>query len=132
MSTNCEPQPTNTGNVTPVLHEIGHALQRWVEDGTPHIIDLRAMPMAPQEVDELINELGEGEIEATLTVLGKSIIRETRYPGVWLVTHYNTTDGVDSRSIEITDIPALLKSQQADIQAGLQQLNHRLEEGFDE
>lgn len=132
MSSECSAPVIPTGNLKPILHEIQHALRRWLETGESHVIDLRAMPMAPQEIDSLINELGEGEVNATLTVLGKSEIRETRYPGVWLLTHYNSSDGVDSRSIEIIDVPALLKSQNADIHSGLQQLDHRLEEGFDE
>lgn len=121
-----------TGNLRPVLHEVQHAMRRWLEDGTPHAIDLKAMPMAPQEEQRLLEELGEGEVNTTLTVLGRSEVIETRYAGVWLVTHFNSSDGIDSRNIEITDVPALLKSQNADIQSSLQQLDHRLEEGFDE
>ena len=122
----CGSDEVRTGNVVPVLHEIRHALQHWLVAGAPAMIDLRSIPMAPGEEDELIRLLGEGEVRARLSALGASDIYETRYPGVWLVTHYNDDGEIMSRFIEVIDMPAILKSQTEDIRVGQERLSAQL------
>jgi len=116
-----------TLNVQPILHEIRHALRKFLETGEASIIDLRSIPLAPSEEETLIETLGRGEIHAQLNALGPSEIYETQYVGVWLVTHYNETNSIVSRFIEITEIPDILKSQQEDIASALQRLVEKLE-----
>ena len=117
-----------TGNVVPLLHEILHALERWLDDGEEHAIDLRGIPMAPGEEDRLLETLGEGEARADLSLTGKSVVLETRFPAVWLVTHYNTDDTIIGRFIEVCEMPAILKSQAEDARAGLEYLESLLSE----
>ena len=71
-------------------------------------------------------EIGQGEIHARLDALGRSEIYETRYAGVWLVTHYNDDEAIVSRFIEITTIPDILKSQTEDMSNALIELAHEL------
>ena len=128
MSIECAALDIPTGNLKPILHEIAHSLGRWLNEGTEHSIDLRAMPMSNAEVAQLVDALGQGEVKVTLEVLGDTEIIETRYSGVWLVTHFNEDHSAQTRTIEITDVPALLKTQRADAVYGLQQLHESLEE----
>ena len=88
-----------TWNVQPILHEIRHALEELLESGNTSIIDLRSIPLAPGEEETIINALGQGEINVHLNALGPSDIYETRYAGVWLITHYNENESVVSRFI---------------------------------
>ena len=104
-----------TQNVQPILHEIRHALQRLVNDGEASVIDLRSIPLAPGEEESIINTLGRGEIFAHMDALGPSEIYETRYAGVWMVTHFNDTRSIVSRFIEVIEIPEVLKSQHQDM-----------------
>jgi hydrogenase-1 operon protein HyaF len=104
-----------TRNVEPLLHEIGHALQELAESGRTGIIDLRSIPLAPGEEDRIVATLGEGEVQARIDALGPSEITETRYAGVWLVTHYNDEQEIIGRFIEITAMPEILRSQDEDI-----------------
>ncbi len=122
----CGSGAVRTGNVLPLLHEIRHALQRWLDAGEPAMIDLRSIPMAPGEEDELVSLLGEGEVHARLSALGPSDIYETRFPGVWLVTHYNDNEEIMSRFIEVIDMPSILKSQTEDIRDGQERLAAQL------
>lgn len=115
-----------TGNVQPLLHEIRHALEKLLDDGEQTAIDLRSIPLAPGEEQKLLDELGQGEVYARLHALGPTEIVETRYPGVWVVGHYNNDDEVIGKFIEVCDIPSLLRSQQEDIQKGLEQLQEHL------
>lgn len=110
------------GNVQPLLHEIRHALQHWLEHGEQTIIDLRSIPMAPGEEEQILARLGRGEVIAQVSALGPSEVCETRYPGVWLVTHRNTENEITGRYIEITEMPDILESQQQDMQESLQRL----------
>ena len=115
-----------TGNVTPLLHEVRHALAALLENDEQTVIDLRAMPLAPGEETRIEEALGQGEVRVELNALGRSDIVETQYPGVWLITHSNTEGKVVGKYIEIALIPDILQAQQGDIEAGLEQLSTTL------
>jgi hydrogenase-1 operon protein HyaF len=117
-----------TWNVQPILHEIRHALAELIEHGTKHIIDLRSIPLAPGEEAKILEQLGIGEVQARLDALGPSEVIETRYTGVWLITHYNNDDEIISRLIEITTIPEILASPIEDMRQARQQLDDLLEQ----
>lgn len=115
-----------TQNVRPILHEIRHALQRLVNDGEPGVIDLRSIPLAPGEEENIMEMLGQGEVIARLDASGPSEIYETRYTGVWVVTHFNDSQNIVSRFIEVTEIPEILKSQRQDMVNAVEALESRL------
>jgi hydrogenase-1 operon protein HyaF len=121
-----------TGNVLPLLHELRHALTRHVESGAEHSIDLNSLPMAPEEERQLEALLGTGEVRARLDALGRSEISETLIPGIWRVIHYNTDGDLVGKFLEITDCPAILKSQGQDIPEGVVYLKRLIEEHFQE
>ena len=118
-----------TWNVQPILHEIKHALRKLTESGESSIIDLRSIPLAPGEEDTIINTLGCGEVHARLNALGPSEIVETRFAGVWLITHFNEDNSIIGRFIEITALPDILKSQAEDMEFALAQLESELDNG---
>ena len=115
-----------THNVQPLLHEIRHALVKLLDDGGHTVIDLRSLPLAPGEEEQLLDQLGQGEVYARLHALGPTEIVETRYPGVWVVVHFNSDNELIGKFIEICDTPELLRSQQEDIRQGLEQLQTQL------
>jgi hydrogenase-1 operon protein HyaF len=117
-----------TYNVLPLLHEIRHALAQLLEEGRETVIDLRSIPLAPGEEAAIEQALGEGEVQATLSALGPSEFRESSYPGVWRVTHYNHEGQIVGKFVEVAVVPSLLKSQAEDIAAGLRLLEDRLTE----
>lgn len=116
----------SSGNIAPLLHEIRHALTRLINDGTSNVIDLQGIPLAPGEAESILTALGQGEVRADLESLGRSEIRETSYPGVWIVTHYDEMGDLKARFIEVTRIPQILESQTDDIVDGLERLQQKL------
>jgi hydrogenase-1 operon protein HyaF len=120
-----------THNVQPLLHEIRHALAQLLEQGKETVIDLRSIPLTPGEEAAIEQALGEGEVQAELSALGPSDFRETSYPGVWVVTHYNRDDQIVGKFVEVASVPSLLRSQTEDMAAGLRRLEARLAEGFE-
>lgn len=132
MQMNTAPFNIHTGNeltwnARPLLYEVRHALEELLEGGGTSIIDLRSIPLAPGEEETIINTLGQGEVHARLDALGLSEIYETRYAGVWLITHYNEDKAIVSRFIEITRLPEILKSQPGDMSNALTELTQDLE-----
>lgn len=111
-----------TWNARPILFEIRHALEELLASGATRIIDLRSIPLAPGEEETIIDTLGQGEVHARLSALGPSEIYESRYAGVWLITHYNEDQAVVSRFIEITTLPDILRSQREDMSNALNEL----------
>lgn len=111
-----------TWNARPILFEIRHALEELLASGATSIIDLRSIPLAPGEEETIIDTLGQGEVHASLNALGPSEIYESRYAGVWLITHYNEDQAVVSRFIEITTLPDILRSQREDMSNALNEL----------
>jgi hydrogenase-1 operon protein HyaF len=118
-----------TWNVQPILHEVRHALKQLIDTGKTAIIDLRSIPLAPGEEQKLIDTFGQGEVHARLNALGPSEIIETRFAGVWLVTHFNEENNIISRFIEITEFPDILKSQREDMIGALDILEQQLFSG---
>lgn len=116
-----------TGNLLPLLHEIRHALRRLETGGEGTTIDLQRLPLAPGEEKRIAEALGTGEVRAEFEALGRTVVQETGYPGVWLITHRNPEDRVTARLIEVTAIPDVLKSQPEDIRRGVGLLEEALE-----
>lgn len=118
-----------TGNVLPLLHEIRHALERLLREDQTTVIDLGSIPLAPGEFEAIEAALGTGEVRAELDALGPSEIRETAFPGVWLITHRNANDEIAGRFIEVTRAPDILASQEPDIRRAVEALGERLADG---
>lgn len=118
-----------SGNVMPLLHEIRHALRRVAEGGQGTTIDLGSLPMAPGEDKRIEEMLGQGEVRAELSALGPTVVQETRYPGVWFITHRNTEQEVVARFIEVTRMPELLLAQADDMRRAVIELDRTLDSG---
>jgi hydrogenase-1 operon protein HyaF len=114
------------GNALPLLHEIRHALARLISEGEPTVIDVQSIPMGPGDMQRLLDALGEGEVRAEIEALGKTVVRESRYSGVWILEYMNGSGGVAGRFVEITWIPSLLQAQREDVEAGLKELGDAL------
>lgn len=116
-----------TGMSDAVLREIAEHLRGFAERETPHQIDLRSLPMSSADRAELIERLGEGEVKATVAVVGDSEIRETAYAGVWWVRHLGRSGDVLAEFIEITEVPSLLRAQREDVADAAARLRDELQ-----
>lgn len=125
------PQPAPdalTGNAPAVLREIAARLESLAKEGTSGIIDLGAMPLSPADKDWLDAQLGPGEVEINLALDGPSLVRETRYAGVWWLVHRNPQGAVTGEFIEITRIPDLVLAHPDDIISGSESLNFLIDD----
>jgi hydrogenase-1 operon protein HyaF len=115
------------GNALPILYEVRHALQRLSKTGETTVIDLHALPFGPGDEDHLLALLGRGEVEARIDALGPTQVRETGFPGVWLVDHRNAQNERLTLHIEIASIPDILRSQSEDVADALLRLDARID-----
>ena len=112
--------------VLALLHEVQELLQQYQAFGQNGAIDLRWLSLLPDDIAQLREVLGDGEVTAQVDALGPSSARETAIACVWWVEH----GGPDGESlgtwIEVTEAPALLRSDRASIPYGLETLRDRL------
>ncbi len=118
----------SVGNIRALQTEIAARLEKLATGGETGMIDLNSLPFAPGEYELLRQTLGQGEVSARIEAIGTSEIAETRYPGVWWVTHYNAEGDIVADMIEIARIPEIIQSQPDDICAGLELLRAQLNE----
>ena len=116
----------SVGNIRSLLVEIATLLDKLAVSGETGMIDLNSLPLAPGEYEQLRQMLGQGEVTAHIEAIGPSEIIETRYPGVWWVTHYNVEGDIVADTLEITTIPEIIKSQADDINTGLELLQDQI------
>ena len=117
----------SVGNIRALLAEIAALLHKLLDQGETGVIDLKSLPFAPGEYEQLRDALGQGELTARLDAIGTSEIMETRFPGVWWLTHFNVEGDIVADVIEVTFLPDILKSQEADMHAGLEHLQDMLQ-----
>ena len=97
-----------TGMASALITELRDHLTRLADENETNSIDLRSLPMNEADINELADQLGVGEVKATINSIGSSSIRETAYRGIWWITHYGDDGAVVSELIEITRIPEIL------------------------
>jgi hydrogenase-1 operon protein HyaF len=114
-------------NVIALLHEITTHLGKLISDNQTEVIDLMGF-LSDSEREALKHILGEGEVFVKLEALGESTLYETLIPGVWWISHTSIDNKHISENIEITRIPAILKSDELDIRDGIKALKDQLDE----
>jgi hydrogenase-1 operon protein HyaF len=114
------------GGVQAVLSELLGMLETLTSGGKSATIDLRSLPMSPQDRIELQSVLGEGELQATLSADGISTLRETGVSGVWWIAHHDREGELIAELIEVTTVPAILEASLDDVAASARTLRQRL------
>jgi len=109
-----------------VLSELVSMLERVALGGKPATIDLRSLPMSPQDRIELQQTLGRGEVQATLTADGVSTLQETGVSGVWWIEHRDRHGELIAELIEVAAIPQILEVSSDEMIASAQALRERL------
>jgi hydrogenase-1 operon protein HyaF len=114
------------GGVAAILTELVTLLERLADSGTAAAIDLRSLPMSPQDRVELERALGDGEVQATVTAQGVSTIRETGISGIWWVEHRDPQGAPIAEFLEVTRVPQILAAAPDDIAAAAATLHARI------
>lgn len=114
------------GGVAAILAELVGMLDRLAQSQTPAAIDLRSLPMSPQDRIELKRALGEGEVRATVNADAVSTVHETGISGVWWVEHRNRHGELTAELLEVTRVPEILARASDEIAAGASALREQM------
>ena len=118
--------PSQGENGYALLHEVVNLLQQLLSRDEPSHIDLRAIPLSPQDMALLAETLGEGDVFAEVADFGLTRVRQTGIPGVWWVVHLDDEEQVISEFIEVNYCPEVLITPTEDIRDGREALMARL------
>jgi hydrogenase-1 operon protein HyaF len=109
-----------------ILREVAIALRRLAQNGEETTIGLRGLPLAESDRNLLEERLGRGEVTAAIEVAGASDVWETRYAGVWWVSHRGGAGGIAAEEIVIARAPEILFSNNDDVRAAVARLDQEL------
>jgi hydrogenase-1 operon protein HyaF len=108
------------------LSELASCLDRLATTDECAAIDLRSLPLSPDDRMELQHLLGNGEVTATLHAEGESTLRETAFSGIWWVEHRSRDGDLVADLLEVTRVPAILASAPDEISTAAEHLNLRI------
>jgi len=120
------PQGGLGGGVAAILSQLVSLLEALAGGNGSALIDLRSLPMSPQDRSELQRVLGQGEVTATVEADGPTRIRETGVSGVWWIEHFDRHKTLIAELIEVALVPQLLASAADEIGPAAQGLRARL------
>lgn len=126
----CDTRPSRSAEesfTNSLITEISTLLSRLAETGEAGAVDLHSLPLSQNDRAELEAFLGQGEVNAKLSIAGTSEVRETKYPGVWWICHRGADDRITNEVIEITLVPEILKTHRDDLPIGLQRLGEDID-----
>ena len=117
-----------TGNARALLNEMLGLLDKLAAGGEGGSIDLRCVPLSPGDWEELREVLGTGAVDARVDALGESRAQETRFPGIWWVTHRNEPGETVAELIEVCSVPTILRAPRDDVADGAVLLRQALDD----
>jgi hydrogenase-1 operon protein HyaF len=109
--------------VNAILQELIWKLTDLATAGRNSMIDLRRLPLTPPEYDQLKELLGRGELAIELNALGVSNIVETRFSGVWWVTHMNAAGDKVGDVLEVALVPELVGATTSEVATAAEALS---------
>ena len=115
------------GGIAALLSVLATLLEQLAQSDSPSAIDLRSLPMSPQDRAELERVLGEGEVRATVSAQGLSTVRETGMSGIWWVEHRDAQGEPVAELLEVTRIPQILSSALDEVAAAAASLRAQLD-----
>ena len=110
------------------LRELLDALYRYRPGAAPCVIDL--VGLGPDERGFLEDALGEGEVSARFEDGDATAkVQETRLAGVWRLRARGFHGGVQRDTLEVADVPAMLRHRAFDPAAGRVEIGGRIPRG---
>ncbi|GAA6203159.1 hydrogenase expression/formation C-terminal domain-containing protein [Aquicoccus sp. SU-CL01552] len=112
-----ETSPSENGIVAALMGELGALLEKFLETGVRDSIDLHRIPLTDQDLLELEQQLGTGEITISFDALGESRITETAHAGLWRVEHRNPSGDLIAHLVEVGDVPSIVSAGRSEMRA---------------
>lgn len=110
-----EKLPDGVINALPLLVEIEEHCGRYLTSREPHSINLSLLPLTDEDQVFLDARLGPGTLDTLSRAYGKCNVRNTSVQNVWWVRFYNSMGTLILNTLEIIDVPEVLRAAPEDL-----------------
>jgi len=114
-------------NALPILVELQSRTEQYAAGGAAHSINLSLLPLSEPELEFLDARLGRGPIDILSRAYGRCQVISTRTPGVWWVRYYNSMGTLILNTLEVVDVPSVVRAAPEDLADSAGRLREILE-----
>ncbi len=106
---------SEVANALPLLVELESRRALYAAEGTPHSLNLSLLPLSDAELGYLDDRLGRGPVEVLARAYGRCEVLSTLVPDVWWVRYYNSMGILMLNSLEVIDVPEVVRAAVEDL-----------------
>jgi hydrogenase-1 operon protein HyaF len=114
-------------NALPILVELQSRHEQYAAGGSPHSINLTLLPLSEAEIEFVDQRLGRGPIDVLSRAYGKCEVISTGTAGIWWVRYYNSMGVLILNTLEVVDVPGVIKAAPEDLADSAERLKEILE-----
>ena len=114
-------------NALPILVEVQSQHEQYVAGGSPHSINLTLLPLSEPELEFIDQRLGRGPVDILSRAYGKCEVISTDTAGIWWVRYYNSMGVLILNTLEVVDVPSVVKAAPEDLADSAERLKQILE-----
>ncbi len=114
-------------NALPILVELQSQHEKYADGGAPHSINLTLLPLSDPELEFIDQRLGRGPIDVLSRAYGKCEVISTQTAGIWWVRYYNSMGVLILNTLEVVDVPGVVKAAPEDLVDSAARLKEILE-----
>jgi hydrogenase-1 operon protein HyaF len=107
--------PVDVMNAPSIITELNDHIARWQAGMPAHVINLTLLPLSPQDVGFLDEQLGAGSVLVLSRGYGNCRVMSTGVQNCWRVVYYNSQDAIILNTVEIVDIPEVACAAREDL-----------------
>lgn len=121
------PPPPGAMNSPSVLFEIREQAAQYAPGRPAHVVNLTLLPLSPQDGEYLNRSLPAGPVAILSRGYGKCRVSSTALRNAWRVQYFNNMNTLILNTVEVVDIPEVVKAAREDIEDSLGRLRELLE-----
>lgn len=114
-------------NALPILVELQSQHAKYMNGGEPHSINLTLLPLSEPELEFIDQRLGRGPVDVLSRAYGKCEVISTQTAGIWWVRYYNSMGVLILNTLEVVDVPVVIKAAPEDLADSAERLKEILE-----
>ncbi len=114
-------------NALPILVELQSQHEKYLRGGAPHSINLSLLPLSEPELEFIDQRLGRGPVDVLSRAYGKCEVISTDTAGIWWVRYYNSMGVLILNTLEVADVPSVIKAAPEDLVDSAERLEQMLE-----
>lgn len=115
VDTGAEGVGPDLANALPILVELQAQHENYTNGGAPHSINLTLLPLSEQELEFIDQRLGRGPVDVLSRAYGKCEVISTKTAGIWWVRYYNSMGVLILNTLEVVDVPVVIKAAPEDL-----------------